>query len=169
MVLNCPWDQIQYCALVFSLFSWTLVCFIQKLKDSRQGRLWYYHIKGFFFWTKFGIVNGALAEQNFDEATTEEPLSIRHATDVYSSTCSINGRFIYSYSTKIGAYVCNDLYWADRLVGAMIILSIIKHSFHVCFQCCWLAGKLVRKMSFCNFSVQGKNCNKTRIFPEDEP
>ena len=60
----------------------TLVCFIQKLKDSRQGRLWYYHIKGFFFWTKFGIVNGALAEQNFDEATIEEPLSIRRATDV---------------------------------------------------------------------------------------
>ena len=33
-------------------------------------------------------------------------------------------------------------------VNIMIILFIIKHFFHVCFQCCWLAGKLVRKMSF---------------------
>lgn len=118
--LNCPWDQIQYCALVFSLFFLTLVCFIQKLKDSRQGRLWYYHIKGFFFWTKFGIVNGALAEQNFDEATTEEPLSIRHVTDMWrcyqilADGTSINGRFIYilSYSNKID--VCRQrsvLHW----------------------------------------------------------
>ena len=41
-----------------------LLYYFKTRKIAPDGQ--YYHIKG-FFWTKFGNVNGALAEQNLDE------------------------------------------------------------------------------------------------------
>ena len=134
-----------------------MLFFLETLKIADFADCGYYHIKEFFFWTKFGIVNGAWYERNLDEielynssmaqwTTTDHNSSLKNAwREIFECSNSKQWEFFCSFKMVTAYSVSVCLIRNDYCLEWFHQLEFLEGFLYGCVASIELTNKLVTK------------------------